>query len=217
MTDWAGWVTPSERSCSPARPSRRSGPPTVRLGSPNARCSRDSARCSSPLAAKTQRRRSSSPTAACWTTPPPKRCFSTTTTSSTSRSHSATPAPASPTYRATDSTRTRRPRANRPARPRPTPPRGPGPRPGDVCSTTARPLHRCGRHRLLASRPARPDELDLHRNATGPPHPRPPHRRPALGDLEDGQPTITRFVLLPAPPDAWRCDTTHHWRTATDH
>jgi hypothetical protein len=37
------------------------------------------------------------------------------------------------------------------------------------------------------------------------------------GDLEDGQPTITRFVLLPAPPDAWRCDTTHHWRTATDH
>lgn len=37
------------------------------------------------------------------------------------------------------------------------------------------------------------------------------------GDLEDGQPTITRFVLLPAPPDAWRCDTTHHWRTATGH
>jgi hypothetical protein len=37
------------------------------------------------------------------------------------------------------------------------------------------------------------------------------------GDLEDGQPTITRFVLLPAPPDAWRSDTTHHWRTATDH
>ena len=34
------------------------------------------------------------------------------------------------------------------------------------------------------------------------------------GDLEDGQPTVTRFVLLPTAPDAWRCDTTHHWRTA---
>ena len=217
MTDWAGWAPPSERSCSPARPSRRSGPPTVRPGSPNARCSRDSARCSSPLAAKTQRRRSSSPTAACWTTPPPKRCFSTTTTSSTSRSHSATPAPASPTYRATDSTRTP-PTACKPTRSAPPDTAaGPGPRPGDVCSTTARPLHRCGRHRLLASRPARPDELDLHRNA------RAHHTRGRLtvdllyGDLEDGQPTITRFVLLPAPPDAWRCDATHHWRTATDH
>jgi hypothetical protein len=34
------------------------------------------------------------------------------------------------------------------------------------------------------------------------------------GDLEDGQPTITRFVLLPGsgPVQGWRCDTTHHWR-----
>ena len=32
------------------------------------------------------------------------------------------------------------------------------------------------------------------------------------GDLEDGQPTVTRFVLLPGPDETWRCDTTHHWR-----
>jgi hypothetical protein len=32
------------------------------------------------------------------------------------------------------------------------------------------------------------------------------------GDLEDGQPTITRFVLLPGPNETWRCDTAHHWR-----
>ncbi len=33
------------------------------------------------------------------------------------------------------------------------------------------------------------------------------------GDLEDGQPTISRFVLLPAAGDTgtWRCDVTHHW------
>jgi hypothetical protein len=71
-----------------------------------------------------------------------------------------------------------------------------------------------GRHRLLASRSARPDELDLHRNAG------PRHQRLTVdllyGDLEDGQPTITRFVLLPSPTDTWRCDVTHHWRNATD-
>lgn len=32
------------------------------------------------------------------------------------------------------------------------------------------------------------------------------------GDLEDGQPTATRFVLLPGADGTWRCDTTHHWR-----
>lgn len=32
------------------------------------------------------------------------------------------------------------------------------------------------------------------------------------GDIEDGQPTITRFVLLPSERDKWRCDVTHHWR-----
>jgi hypothetical protein len=32
------------------------------------------------------------------------------------------------------------------------------------------------------------------------------------GDIEDGQPTITRFVLLPSEDDKWRCDVTHHWR-----
>jgi|HubBroStandDraft_6_1064221.scaffolds.fasta_scaffold518848_1 hypothetical protein len=36
------------------------------------------------------------------------------------------------------------------------------------------------------------------------------------GDLEDGQPTVTRFVLLPDTHDAWRCDTTHHWRNITE-
>jgi hypothetical protein len=41
----------------------------------------------------------------------------------------------------------------------------------------------------------------------------------AAGDtgFSKPQPTITRFVLLPPPPDAWRCDTRHHGRTATDH
>ena len=32
------------------------------------------------------------------------------------------------------------------------------------------------------------------------------------GDIEDGQPTITRFVLLPSERHKWRCDMTHHWR-----
>jgi hypothetical protein len=32
------------------------------------------------------------------------------------------------------------------------------------------------------------------------------------GDLEDGQPTVTRFVLLPGSDGGWRCDTAHHWR-----
>jgi hypothetical protein len=32
------------------------------------------------------------------------------------------------------------------------------------------------------------------------------------GDIEDGQPTITRFVLLPGDQNKWRCDVTHHWR-----
>jgi hypothetical protein len=31
------------------------------------------------------------------------------------------------------------------------------------------------------------------------------------GDHEGGQPTITRFVLLPLPEHGWRCDVTHHW------
>lgn len=33
------------------------------------------------------------------------------------------------------------------------------------------------------------------------------------GDHEGGQPTVTRFVLLPEA-DAWRCDTAHHWNLA---
>jgi hypothetical protein len=32
------------------------------------------------------------------------------------------------------------------------------------------------------------------------------------GDIEDGQATITRFVLLPGEQNKWRCDVTHHWR-----
>jgi hypothetical protein len=32
------------------------------------------------------------------------------------------------------------------------------------------------------------------------------------GDIEDGQRTITRFVLLPTEQQKWRCDVTHHWR-----
>jgi hypothetical protein len=31
------------------------------------------------------------------------------------------------------------------------------------------------------------------------------------GDHEGGQPTITRFVLLPAETCSWRCDATRHW------
>ena len=31
-------------------------------------------------------------------------------------------------------------------------------------------------------------------------------------DIEDGQPTITRFVLLPSEQQKWRCDVSHHWR-----
>jgi hypothetical protein len=31
------------------------------------------------------------------------------------------------------------------------------------------------------------------------------------GDHEGGQPTITRFVLLPVSGQRWRCDVTHHW------
>jgi hypothetical protein len=31
------------------------------------------------------------------------------------------------------------------------------------------------------------------------------------GDHEGGQPTITRFVLLPDERDRWRCDLTRHW------
>jgi hypothetical protein len=31
------------------------------------------------------------------------------------------------------------------------------------------------------------------------------------GDHDGGQPTITRFVLLPAPDHQWRCDVTRHW------
>jgi hypothetical protein len=34
------------------------------------------------------------------------------------------------------------------------------------------------------------------------------------GDIEDGQSTITRFVLLPSGPDKWRYDVTHQWRLA---
>jgi hypothetical protein len=35
------------------------------------------------------------------------------------------------------------------------------------------------------------------------------------GDIEDGQSTVTRFVLLLTEQDKWRCDVTHHWRQAT--
>jgi hypothetical protein len=31
------------------------------------------------------------------------------------------------------------------------------------------------------------------------------------GDPEGGQPTITRFVLLPGEGERWRCDVTRHW------
>jgi hypothetical protein len=31
------------------------------------------------------------------------------------------------------------------------------------------------------------------------------------GDHEGGQPTITRFVLLPGQEHEWRCDVTRHW------
>jgi hypothetical protein len=31
------------------------------------------------------------------------------------------------------------------------------------------------------------------------------------GDHEGGQPTISRFVLLPDDGEHWRCDVTHHW------
>jgi hypothetical protein len=31
------------------------------------------------------------------------------------------------------------------------------------------------------------------------------------GDHEGGQPTVTRFVVLPDEPDGWRCDVTRHW------
>jgi hypothetical protein len=37
------------------------------------------------------------------------------------------------------------------------------------------------------------------------------------GDLEDSQPAVTRFVLLPGRDGAWRCDATHHWRHPPDH
>jgi hypothetical protein len=36
------------------------------------------------------------------------------------------------------------------------------------------------------------------------------------GDLEDGQPTVTRFVLLPNSDHTWRCTTAHHWRDLPD-
>jgi hypothetical protein len=32
-------------------------------------------------------------------------------------------------------------------------------------------------------------------------------------DHEGGQPTITRFVLLPDDGTLWRCDVTRHWST----
>jgi hypothetical protein len=37
------------------------------------------------------------------------------------------------------------------------------------------------------------------------------------GDIEDGQSTITRFVLLPGEHDGWRYDVAHHWRVADGH
>jgi hypothetical protein len=36
------------------------------------------------------------------------------------------------------------------------------------------------------------------------------------GDIEDGLPTITRFVLLPSEQNKWRCDVSHHWRHVDD-
>lgn len=35
------------------------------------------------------------------------------------------------------------------------------------------------------------------------------------GDIEDGQSTVTRFVLLPSAQNKWRYDVTHHWRQTT--
>lgn len=35
------------------------------------------------------------------------------------------------------------------------------------------------------------------------------------GDHERGQPTITRFVLLPEEAGSWRCDVTRHWSLQT--
>lgn len=35
------------------------------------------------------------------------------------------------------------------------------------------------------------------------------------GDLEDGQRTITRFVVLPNADGSWRCDAAHHWRNVS--
>jgi hypothetical protein len=35
------------------------------------------------------------------------------------------------------------------------------------------------------------------------------------GDHDGGQPTITRFVLLPGESERWRCDVTRHWNLAT--
>ncbi len=35
------------------------------------------------------------------------------------------------------------------------------------------------------------------------------------GDIDDGQRTITRIVLLPSADDAWRCDIAHHWRNVS--
>jgi hypothetical protein len=31
------------------------------------------------------------------------------------------------------------------------------------------------------------------------------------GDHEDGQPTVTRFAVLPDAPGGWRCDVARHW------
>ena len=31
------------------------------------------------------------------------------------------------------------------------------------------------------------------------------------GDHDGGQPTITRFVVLPEGQDRWRCDVARHW------
>ena len=39
----------------------------------------------------------------------------------------------------------------------------------------------------------------------------------SYGDLEDGQRTITRFVLLPNADGTWRCDVAHHWRDVAYH
>jgi hypothetical protein len=35
-------------------------------------------------------------------------------------------------------------------------------------------------------------------------------------DHDGGQPTVTRFVLLPADGQYWRCDTTRHWNLGLD-